>query len=1023
MSNATVLRSLLGTLVTLAVVSSPLAAQQGTITGRVTDSASKLPLSGSSIQVAQTGAVVAVRGDGRYIVTGMAPGNYDIRVIAIGYAAQRKAVVVRANATTALDFALVAVPYTLEELVTTATGVQRRLEIGNSVSEIKADSLTQTQPIASMTDLLQARTAGISVLPSAGTIGAGTRIRIRGANSISLSNEPIIYIDGVKVNTDASSSSLGTGGQGPSRLNDINPDELESVEIVKGPSAATLYGTAAANGVIRITTKHGVAGAPRWHAYVEAGDITDPNNYPNNYRMVGRTITNGTPGGALRTCMLTQFAAGVCTQEKLLTSNILMDPRLTPVSNGNSALYGADVTGGTESIQYFISGQYQNQIGTLALPDTDMNRLLKSRGVTSLPSNVLRPNSDNQINFRSNLTAQLNPNIDLQTNIGYGTGKLLLPQNDNNVLGILPSGYFGTTDTLGTPGWGFFAPGEIFSLLRQQNIERFTGSSNLNWRPISWLAAHATVGYDVGDRLETSFDPTGLGPAFGTTPLGNKTDTRTELKSYTADAGVTAHNRLTHDVNLRTSAGLHYGQDLFYQNVAQGSRLSFGSNDIDGAAILSASQTTTTTITVGAFAEEELTYKSRYFLTGALRVDDNSSFGQDFKAIVFPEANASWVVSDEPSFPKSSPISLLRVRAAYGQSGLQPGALDALTYLTPTTSAINGASTSAVAFGSLGLANLKPERSGELETGVDIGLFHGQTNVDFTYFDKKTTDALIARILAPSLGVSTSRLENLGSVSNKGFELTVNTRIINSRALAWDMTLAGSTIQNKLLSLGAGIPPIISGVQRHVVGYPLGGFWDRPILSFNDANHNGIIEANEVVIGDTAQFKGSSQPTRQLSMNHSFSLFHGRVRLAGLVDYQGGFYQYNSTEEFRCTSTGNNCQGIMDPSASLAQQATAVARRLTASATEWGYLEKADFAKLREVSVTYYMPDAWARAFRSQHASLSLAGRNLHTWTGYTGVDPELNQLGQTSLNGFGVRDFLTQPPVRTFILRANFTF
>ncbi|MGH7524246.1 MAG: SusC/RagA family TonB-linked outer membrane protein [Gemmatimonadales bacterium] len=1023
MSHASVVRGLIGTLVALSTFGAPLAAQQGTVTGRVTDSASKLPLPGSSIQVSQTGVVVAVRGDGRYTITGVSPGTYDLRVIAIGYAAQRKTVAVRANATTALDFMLVAVPYTLEELVTTATGVQRRLEIGNSVAEIRPDSLTQTQPISSMTDLLQARTAGISVLPSSGTIGAGTRVRIRGANSLSLSNEPIIYVDGVKVNTDASSSSLGTGGQAPSRLNDINPDDLESVEIVKGPSAATLYGTQAANGVIRITTKHGIAGAPRWHAYVEGGYITDPNNYPNNYREVGQTITGGTPGGALRTCLLTQFASGVCTQQKLLTSNILKDPRLTPVSGGNSALYGADVTGGTESIQYFVSGQYQNQVGTLALPDTEANRLLKSRGVTSLPQNVLRPNSDRDISFRSNLTAQLNPNTDLQTNLGYTSGKLLLPQNDNNVLGILPSGYFGTTDTLGTPGWGFFAPGEIFSLLRQQNIERFTGSSQLNWRPLEWLAGRATVGYDVGQRLETSFDPTGLGPAFGTTPLGNKTDTRTELKTYTADAGLTAHNRVTHDVNLRSSVGVHYGQDLFYQSQAQGSRLIFGSDDIDGAAILNASQTTTTTITVGAYAEEQVTFKNRYFLTGALRVDDNSSFGQQFKAIVFPEANASWVVSDEPSFPNHFPISLLRLRAAYGQSGLQPGALDALTYLTPTTSAIAGVSTSAVAFGGLGLSNLKPERSGEFETGIDLGLFHGQTNVDFTFFDKKTTDALIARILAPSLGVSTSRFENLGSVSNKGFELTVNTRIINTRDLAWDMTLAGSTIKNRLLSLGAGVPPIISGVQRHVVGYPLGGFWDRPIKAFADANHDGIIEPNEIVIGDTAEFRGSSQPTRQLSMNQSFSVFHGRIRLSGLVDYQGGFYQYNSTEEFRCTSTGNNCRAIMDKTTPLAEQATAVARRFDPSATEWGYIEKADFAKLREVSLTYYMPDAWAHAFRSQHASISVAGRNLHTWTNYTGVDPELNQLGQTSLNGFGVRDFLTQPPVRTFIVRANFTF
>ena len=1010
-------------LVAVAAFGAPLCAQQGTITGRITDSASKKPLLGSSVQVVQTGKVVPVRADGRYIITGLSAGRYELRSLAIGYAPQRKVATVSGDGTTALDFALAAVPYTLDELVTTATGVQRRLEIGNSVSNLRVDSLAQTQPIADMSQLLQARSAGVNVLPSSGTVGAGSRIRIRGANSLSLSNEPVIYIDGIRVNTAASSSSLGTGGQAPSRLNDLTPDQIESLEIVKGPSAATLYGTEAANGVIKITTKRGVVGPPRWHAFVEGGSQTDPNIYPTNYRMVGRTITGGVAGGALRTCKLTDFTSGICTQETLLSSNILMNKTLSPISNGNSNLYGADVTGGSESVQYFVSGQFQNQVGTLQLPDTEMNRLLTVRGVSTLPANVLRPNTDRQLAFRTNLSAVLNPKMDLQTNLGYSVGKLLLPQNDNNALGILPSGYFSQTDTLGTPTWGFFAPGEIFSLLRQQDVERFTGSSQLQWRPMNWLTGYTRIGYDVTQRLETAFNPTGQSPAQGTTNLGSKSDTRTELKAYSLVVGLNATNNLTKSLGLRTAVGAQYGQDLFFQSVASGSRLSFGSSDIDGAAILSASQTTTNTIRVGAYTEETLAFKDRLFVTGAVRVDDVSSFGTAFQAILFPKASVSWVLSDEPMFHKGSLVSLLRLRAAYGQSGVQPGSLDALTFLSPTTSSINGTSTSAVAFGSLGLAGLKPERSGELELGFDASMFHGQTNIDFTYYTKKTTDALIARVLAPSLGVASTRFENLGSVTNKGFELTINSRLINKRDFAYDVILTGSTTKNNLESLGDGIPPVISGIQRHQVNYPLGGFWERPLQSWNDANANGIIELSEIVVGDTAEYKGSSQPTRQVTLNQVFTLFGGHVRLAALVDYQGGHYQYNSTEEFRCISTGNNCQAIMDPSTPLDLQARAVARRLHSSATNWGYIEKADFAKLREVSLTYNMPDSWARAFRAQHGSISVAGRNLHTWTGYTGVDPELNQLGQGSFNGFGVRDFLTQPPVRTFIVRANFTF
>ncbi|HTL05906.1 MAG TPA: hypothetical protein VL241_09175, partial [Gemmatimonadales bacterium] len=220
-----------------------------------------------------------------------------------------------------------------------------------------------------------------------------------------------------------------------------------------------------------------------------------------------------------------------------------------------------------------------------------------------------------------------------------------------------------------------------------------------------------------------------------------------------------------------------------------------------------------------------------------------------------------------------------------------------------------------------------------------------------------------------------------------------------------------------------GIPPVISGVQRHTEGRPLGAFYDRPIKSFDDANHNGIIELSEIVVGDSAEYRGSPQPTREFSLSQILTLFRGKIRVLGQLDYKGGFRQYNSTEEFRCTSTGNNCRAIHDPTASLEDQATAVARRFHGSATNWGFIEDGTFLKLRELGVTYNLPDKWAAAIGSQRANITVAGRNLHTWTGYKGVDPEVNQLGQASFNGFQVRDFLTQPQIRTFIVRANLTF
>jgi hypothetical protein len=251
---------------------------------------------------------------------------------------------------------------------------------------------------------------------------------------------------------------------------------------------------------------------------------------------------------------------------------------------------------------------------------------------------------------------------------------------------------------------------------------------------------------------------------------------------------------------------------------------------------------------------------------------------------------------------------------------------------------------------------------------------------------------------------------------------TLNARVINTPNVAWDFTFAGSKIKNELDQLGEGIPPVISGIQRHLEGYPLGGFWERP-YTFSDANDNGIIELTEVVVDPDFKFVGSPIPTREFSLSQTLSLFRGAVRLQGLLDYKGGFKQYNLTEVFRCTATGNNCQGIMDPAAPLDIQARAVVRRLQGFASNYGFLEDGEFLKLRELSVTYSVPNRIAGLVGAQHASLSLAGRNLHTWTGYTGVDPEVNGAGQVAFNGFGLQDFLTQPQIRTFILRANLTF
>ena len=266
------------------------AAQTGSISGKVTDESGGAPLEAARIVLTGTTRIETTNRDGIYTFRAVAPGSYQVRALRVGYRPATDSVTVADGGHATADFAMAAAPVQLDEIVTTATGEQRKLEVGNVVTTIDAAKITETAPITEFSNLLSGRAAGVQVLKSSGTTGEGTRIRIRGSNSISLSNEPLYYLDGVRLESAASSTTLNVGGfsdgssnQSPSRINDIDPDDIESIEIVKGPAAATLYGIQASNGVVRITTKHGTAGPPRWNLFSEVGSVSDNNQYPLNY--------------------------------------------------------------------------------------------------------------------------------------------------------------------------------------------------------------------------------------------------------------------------------------------------------------------------------------------------------------------------------------------------------------------------------------------------------------------------------------------------------------------------------------------------------------------------------------------------------------------------------------------------------------------------------------------------------------------------------------------------------------------
>ena len=978
-------------------------AQQGTITGRITDSLTREPVAAAQVSILGTTNGAQTNNAGQYTIRGVTPGAVEVRVLRIGFAEVRRRVTVAAGETATLDIGLRAVAMSLNPVVTTATGMQRRVEVGNAIAQVDAAEVVESRAVTNLGDLLTSRAAGVTVFGGVQT-GAGTRVRIRGTSSLSLSNNPIYIIDGARVEGTTGSSTLSVGGTTPSRVGDLNPEEIESIEVVRGPSAATLYGTDAANGVIVITTKRGIAGRTEWTNYTEQTAITDRNDYPTAYRgwrTGSGSSTTSTSSNTVQ-CFLAQVADGTCTQDSLTSFNLHDDPETTPYGVGYRRQYGTQLRGGTETIRFFVHGEFEDEDGVTKVPDFDQ-AYMAARGL-SLRNEQESPNRLTRTTARTNLNVVLPSNADLGIGLGYTSQDLRLPMSDDSgVSGIAANTYGGpghkyNTTTTGDTlyGWRAFTPRDIYQAQSWQGIERFIGSANSNWRPTEWIALRGNVGLDLISRKDTQLCRFANCPDVGQDRLGFKVDNRSNFYIYSIDAGATATRTLSDAIESKTTAGFQFGRNVFNRNGARGEQLPPGATTVTSGSVKDADETTSESRTLGGFVEQSFAFRDRLFLTGAIRSDRNSAFGANFKTVFYPKFSASWVLSDESFFPDASFINQLRLRSAYGASGVQPGTTDAVQYFSPSAARTESGDEPALVFTALGNRNLKPERSTEIEVGLDGTFWNNRISTEFTYYNKKSEDALISRILPPSIGTGeTERLENLGEVKNTGWEGLINARIIDKDAFGWDITFNGSINDNELVSLG-GVPPIVGTTIQQREGYPLNGWWSRKLVGFEDRNGDGIINydadstLSEITVSDERLFHGYSAPKRELAVVNGFDLWQRRIRVSAMIDYKGGHLVYNNTERIRCASRFN-CSGLINPQSSLFEQARTAMVREHPSRSVAGFFEKGDFMRFRELSVTFHAPDRWAQQlFRGRSLVASVAARNLGIlWTDYLGVDPE----------------------------------
>ncbi|HEX2090769.1 MAG TPA: TonB-dependent receptor [Longimicrobiaceae bacterium] len=972
----------------LAIVVLPgsvIAQTTGTVTGRVTDQQQQ-PVAGAQVLVVGGSARAVTDQSGNYRLTGVRAGSVQVSATRLGFDTRTQTVNVTAGGTANADFTLSSSALEIGGLVVTATGrEQRQREMGNAVSTINTAQVEMAS-VPSTTSLIQGRSAGVTVTNASGEVGTSSRIRIRGSNSVSLSNEPLVIVDGVRIN----SSEITTVGswQSVSRLNDINPEDIENVEILKGPAAAALYGTAAANGVIQITTKRGRAGAPRWSVYTELTNMRDVYDYPASFRA---------------DCYLLDVAEGGCNEVTgIISFNPLETPGFSPFIDGHRRQVGLSVSGGSEAVTYYISGDVEDEQG------------------------VYETNQANRYNLRANLTSRLSDQLNLTLKTGYNRSDAKLPPNDNNLYGYLLNGLLGSADPEVNCGNYGICKEETGAFDSGQETSRFVSSINANYRPLDWLSIVGTFGLDQVNRhdFETA-PPNRIRPVFSSLiPMGYRTSNRVETTNLTGTLDATSTFNLRENLVSTTSVGTQHNRENYYDTRAFGRGLAPGTNSLKGTSQLFAvNENTVENSTVGAYGQQQFAWNDRIFITGALRGDDNSAFGTGTAFVWYPSVSGSWVLSEEPFFSRVPAFSNLRLRAAYGKSGLRPRFRDAITYFTPEAVRVGSADVAAVTLAGTGNPDLRPEISTELELGFDAGLLDDRIGLEFTFYDKKSEDALIERRLAPSLGLTTTRFENVGSVSNRGFEAMLNARVLESRNFAWDFALSASRTRNELLELGEGIEPIIMGgtrvQQRHQPGYPLGGYWFKPV-TYADANGDGLLQVSEVSIGDTAVYMGSPFPTKEASFTTNFTLFN-TVKLSGLVDYKGGHKQMNFTRFDRCSWEAICEAQFVRDRTNLTDQAGLIAFYiLSPQENTTVYLEDSDFVKLRELSLSLMAPERWASRFGMSGLRLTLSGRNLKTWTDYTGFDPEVNGFGLTN---FQTYDYYTQPPLRYYTARIDVNF
>lgn len=954
------------------------AQQTRTVRGEVRDAQSGAPIAAAQVSVTGTTLGAASGSDGAFSINGITDGSHELVVRRLGYSPVTRTVVVGASLGS-VTIELQPAVNSLERVVVTGSATATTVRaLGTSVATVDASQVSQARA-QTVDQALQGKVAGAQITQNSGNPGGGgISVRLRGTGSIISGSEPLYIVDGVIIDNNSDQLiNLGARTNVQNRLADLDPNDIERIEIVRGAAAAALYGSRANNGVVQIFTKRGHAGNSRVSINTRYG----------SEHVAKRLSLNMAPlDGAGNAVTRYDY------QDEIFRTGNLKETHVS-------------AEGGSDKTTYYIGGGFTGEDGTI------------------------KASSSRRSNARATVTQVLNPTLRLNVGANYVDSKAQFEPNGEAGTGVITAILFTPTTFSFFPvngvypqaptGSGFSNPLAVIDQWKSpQTVSRFIGSTNLVYTPRPNLLMQYTLGYD-GYHLEADqFIPRNT---IASEPTGYTTAVLRDSRIVNNDGVATLTTHPTSSLALGSSLGFNQTTQFISTTTATARDLLATGELVSAGAVPAAGQSRYDLVTLGFYGQQTVAWRDRLYLTGALRRDASSTFGANDRWQWYPKVSASYVIGDEPWFkdsPIGRPFSSVRLRSALGYAGNQPSIANAYASFDSYVKVVNNDHVGVVNSLALGNAALRPERQREVEFGADFGFLNDRMNVEVTAYDKKVTDALLSRPLPTSSGYS-SILDNIGEISNRGVELLLRTQNVERDGLRWGSTITYSRNRNRVDKL-IGSPFTLGYANRVEQGQPLGYFYAE--LPAVNAAGGDSLDANGLIVrrSPTASGKvGDPNPDWLGSLLNEIDLgrsLHFRV----LLDGSFGGDVLNFTKRTMDTfGTSKDVEKELLPVGDPDRVAPGYAR---SKRFFYGkYTESGTYVKLREISMTWNLMPSVAKAVRAQDLALTVSGRNLYTWTDYTGFDPEMNLFGQLTVERGN--DFGTYPIPRMFTVGLQASF